>query len=84
MGAMSTDWDKYASPEETRLRASTSGFSPADFAVMALPVRDVRGLAQIVEHDPLPDNRAHTNLTGEKDAEIRLKLTRLCRIVISG
>ncbi len=79
-GAMSTDWNRYSSPEETRNRIS--GLSPEEFAVVALPVSEVRNLGQIVEHDPLPDNRAHSNVIGEKDAEVRLKLTRICKIVI--
>lgn len=80
VGAMSTDWDKYSSPEETRSRVS--GIASGEFAVVALPVGGVRGLGQVVEHDPLPDNRAHANVFGEKDAEVRLKLTRICQIVI--
>ena len=79
-GTMSTDWSKYSSPEETKHRAS--GLPAEEFAVVALPVGAVRSLGQLVEHDPLPENRAHTNVIGEKDAEVRLKLTRICEIVI--
>lgn len=79
-GAMSTDWSKYSSPEETRNRII--GFASDEFAVISLPVGDVRAIGQLVEHDPIAENRAHTNVIGEKDAEVRLKMTRLCRIVI--
>lgn len=81
LGGMSTDWDKYASPHETQLRGT--GLPPAEFAVVALPVGEVRNLEQSVEHDPLPDNRAHTNVVGEKDTEVRLKLARICQVVIA-
>jgi hypothetical protein len=78
-GAMSTDWAKYATPEETRQRAR----NPADNAVVELPVGGVRhGAGQGVEHDPLPDNRAHTNVIGDKTPEARIHLLRLCRLVI--
>jgi hypothetical protein len=79
-GGMSTDWSKYSTPEDTRHRLS--GQPPDEFAVAVLPVGEVRRLGLLVEHDPLPENRAHTNVIGDKDAEVRLKLTRICRIVL--
>ncbi len=78
---MSTDWSKYSSPEETLLRVTHR--PPEEFAVVSLPVGEVRILGQLVEHDPYPDNRAHTNVIGEKDPEIRIKLSRLCRVVFA-
>ncbi len=80
LGGMSTDWGKYSSPQETRLRGI--GHPHGEFAVVALPVGEVRSLGQGVEHEPLPDNRAHTNVVGEKDTEMRLKLARMCQVVI--
>ncbi len=76
---MSTDWDKYSTPEETRQRARV----PNENAVIAFVVREVRGIpGQSVEHAPLPENRAHTNVTGEKGAQVRLMLMRLYRTVL--
>ena len=47
---MSTDWEKYATPEECRDRGRT----PSDNAVIQLKVADVRDIpCQIVEHTPI-------------------------------
>jgi hypothetical protein len=73
-GGMSVDWDRYASAEETRQRARR----PDDNGVIALgvgAVRSVEGLS--VAHGPIPANRAHSQVLGEKDEERRLKLSRL-------
>jgi hypothetical protein len=84
---MSTDWEKYSSPEECRNRAR----NPTDNAVIQLKVEDVRQIPeQIVEHTPIyqpatepPNiNRSHTDVYGEKDAEVRLKLMRIYRMAI--
>ncbi len=84
---MSTDWKKYSSPEACRNRAR----NPHDNAVIQLKVEDVRQIPeQTVVHTPIyqPDaeppniNRAHTDVYGEKDAEVRLKLMRIYRMVI--
>jgi hypothetical protein len=73
-GGMSVDWDRYSSAEETKRRARR----PEDNGVIALAVRAVRlvqGLS--VVHEPVPANRAHSQVLGEKDEERRLKLSRL-------
>jgi hypothetical protein len=71
---MSTDWEKYSSPASTQLRAQR----PAEQAVVALLAGEVRSLpAQVVDHTPQDDNRAHTDIVGAKDEEVRLKFTRL-------
>ena len=79
-GGMPTDWSKYSSPEETRVCASD--LSPQEPAVVALSMGKVRSLGLIVEHDPLLGNRAHTNVIGEEDTKVRLKLTCVCQIVV--
>lgn len=75
--SMSTDWEKYSMPTETRRR----GKRPADNGVISLVVALVRSLSLSVEHDPVnvPGNvnRAHTGVIGAKDTEIRLKLARI-------
>jgi hypothetical protein len=76
---MSTDWQKYANPEYTRSRAK----KPQDNAVIRLVVGEVRQLPnQSVVHTPDSNNRAHTDVFGEKHPEVRVKLARMCRIVI--
>jgi hypothetical protein len=87
-GGMSVDWDKYATPAETRARART----PENNAVISMvvgAVRNVDGLA--VEHEPVQENssdergnplrpnRAHCEVFGEKTTERRVKLSRLWR-----
>lgn len=78
---MSTDWDEYSTPEETRDRAR----KPAKNAVVGMVVRDVREVpGQRVEHTPdvETDNRAHTDVFGEKVQKTQVKLRRIATIVI--
>ena len=79
---MSTDWSRYSSPEETRLRTDRN---PDNYGVVEMIVgvaRSIPGVA--VEHTPRPENRAHTDVFGDKkDQEIRVRLTRACEWVIA-
>jgi len=71
---MSTDWERYSTPSETKERSP----APEDHGVVRLLVRGVRNLpGQTVCHRPEPQNRAHTDVLGPKDEEVRLKLARL-------
>jgi hypothetical protein len=74
---MSTDWNKYSTPTETRGRAKT----PSDNAVAKLSVIGIRAIeGQRVEHTPKNDgerNRAHTDVFGTKTPEVRIKLKRI-------
>jgi hypothetical protein len=88
---MSTDWEKYATPEECRQRASQFGKSPESYAVIQLPVSRTREIpGQRVEHTPIYEpntvppnlNRAHTDVFGEKDEEARLTLMRISSIAL--
>ena len=77
---MSTDWDKYSTAVETRARGPNP---PDEYWVVRMNVGEVRGVpGQTVEHSPLPENRAHTDVIGEKDEEARVKLRRLSVRVI--
>lgn len=85
---MSTDWSKYAAPEQTQRRGLRSG--PEDNAVLALDVGAVRTVpSQTVEHAPIfadsevPDNRAHTEVTGPKNTETRIHYLRIYRMVLT-
>ena len=78
---MSTDWQKYATPQETRRRETQAECN----AVVSLHVGSVRELPeQRVEHTPdvKRENRAHTDVFGEKDEEIRMKLRRIAEVVV--
>jgi hypothetical protein len=77
---MSCDWDKYSTKEESQ-RAR----DPAANGVLEIVTREVRGIeAQIVRHDPdmSRNNRAHSQVFGEKTPEARLKLKRISRWAI--
>ena len=80
-GGMSTEWARYSTPDETRSR----GRVPADNGVVKMHVGTVRGLPnQTVVHTPEKTNRAHTDVLGEKDEEVRLKFCRICSWVIDS
>jgi hypothetical protein len=79
-GGMSVEWSKYSTPADSRQRANR----PSENAIIELLVADVTALPGLaVLHDPIPSNRAHTNVEGEKDAEIRLRLLQCCRVAIA-
>jgi hypothetical protein len=80
---MSVDWSKYATPEDTRLRAR----KPLDNAVIALIVGEIRakvGLA--VHHSPQSENQAHSDVILPEDdedlTEARIKLGRIASFAI--
>jgi hypothetical protein len=76
---MSTDWSQYTTAEATLLRAKNH----KENGVIEMGVGDVRGLPrQRVEHRPISENQAHTDVLGEKDIEVRIKFRRLSRWVI--
>ncbi len=76
---MSTDWNKYSTPGQTRGR----GAKPPDFyyiiKMLVGSVRKIQG--QRVEHTPNPemDNRAHTDVWGEKNEQVRMLLGRIAQ-----
>jgi hypothetical protein len=73
-GAMSTDWSRYSTPEDTLLRHKT----PHANGVIQSQVGAICEIpGQRVEHSLLPENRAHTDVLGEKDVEARLRLYRI-------
>ena len=65
---MSTDWSEHSTAEPTKLRATNLAWKGG---VIQMVVGDVRKLPrQTVEHAPLPDNCAHTNVKGPKKASV--------------
>ena len=80
---MSTNWSKYADAVLTREQATLYGKDPNNYGIVDLSVAAVREIPnQEVEHDPLPENQAHTNVIGEKNEEARLKLKEISDWVI--
>lgn len=76
-GAMSTDWEKYSSPSDTRNRAK----KPTENGIVEMVVGKVSQIPGLrVAHTPdiILRVRAHTDVIGEKskDPEVRVKLKR--------
>ena len=84
-GAMSVNWDKYATAEQTRQRSRKN---PRDNAVLSMPVVGIRLIDSLrVEHTPEQENRAHSDVCGlpadrEQLTEIRVLLLRISEIVL--
>lgn len=75
---MSTDWNVYATPQDTQNR----GKVPQDNAVISLNVGEVKAIPLEVKHSPLSENRAHTDVIGDKKDKypppgVRVKLLRI-------
>lgn len=91
-GAMSTDWSKYATPDDTQQRArkpNVSGVGRLDVGAVRKIGEDT-AFQQIVVHTPiqnsptLPDNRAHTDVRGPKetaDLDVQYQFSELCVLV---
>ncbi len=80
-GGMSTDREKYATAADTRARGRKLASEYGVVQVLAGKVREIP--SQTVEHKPLyPDNRAHTDVLGEKDEEARTLLRRFSSWII--
>lgn len=82
---ISTDWNKYSSPEESRQRA----LDPEKNGIIQVKVESVRQFQNLtINHTPLPSNRAHTTINGLKDykkedqTDIRKRLARLATWII--
>jgi hypothetical protein len=71
-GAMSTNWQKYCSPEQCRAMANR----PEDNGVISLIVHDVRQIPLKVDHTPNYErkDRSHADVSGEKTAKVRVQL----------
>jgi hypothetical protein len=77
---MSTDWSRHSTPETTKLRAANPAWKGG---VIGMVVGDVRKVpSQTVVHAPLPDNRAHTNVKGQKPTQARYLFMRIWRWAI--
>ena len=72
-GGISTDWKKYATPQQAQGRTRI----PSDNGVISLVAGPIRAVPLTVVHEPLDDNQAHTEVFGEKSEEVRVKLRRI-------
>ena len=81
---MSAEWDRYSSPSVARARKG----NPAKFGVIALPGEGIRKIeSQSVEHDPLPEVRAHSLVRGRKGSKhpkIRLAFLRIAVVILKS
>jgi len=74
-GSMSVNWEKYSTAEQCRQSAKSR---PDDNAVLRMNVGKIREVpTQVVLHAPIPDNRAHSEVQGEKTPQVRMLLARL-------
>lgn len=81
---MSTDWAKYSSPTESRMRAE----EPEKNAIFELLVSDIEEIGeQLVKHEPDRErnNRAHTAVYGvtKRPTRIRREYSRIAKLLIS-
>jgi hypothetical protein len=74
---MSTDWEKYSTPEETRRRIDAR-HNPLDYGIVRLNAGNARGIEnQEVKHTPKDYNRSHTDIIGNKTLKIRHKIKKV-------
>ncbi|MCL4296133.1 MAG: hypothetical protein KJ077_10415 [Anaerolineae bacterium] len=77
---MSTDWEKYSTPEQSRQRANSNPQQNGIVSFIVGPLRNELNLEVI--HKPSDDNRAHSLVKGKEvkiqhNTEARLKLLSL-------
>jgi len=73
-GGMSGDWSKYSTVLDTLERATSD---KNDNGVIQLNCGHIRAIPPlIVDHQPEPKNRAHTEVMGKKNTKVRLALLR--------
>jgi hypothetical protein len=78
---MSTDWDWYATPADTQ---NGGRHSATEYAVIALSVIATRAIpSQSVVHKPIPTNRAHTEVFGDKKStEVRERFMQIYQMIV--
>ena len=71
---MSVYWEKYCTPQDVR----SKGQVLADTAVLSMRADKIRGIpGQELVHTPTDDERAHSDVVGEKDPGVRVLFTRI-------
>jgi len=80
---MSTNWSHYADAEVTKMQANLYDKNPDDYGVIDMNVGNVRNIdGQTVIHNPIPKDRAHTDVVGKKTEKARLDFYELSSWVI--
>lgn len=69
-GGMSTDWEKYSTPEQARLRAKKN---PGLNGIVSLVAGELRNIDLKVVHSPTHNHQSHADVIGV-DTESRLLL----------
>lgn len=84
-GKMSTNWSKYSTPSLTREGTS---HPPEDYGVVSFIVYQIRMEKELdklrFEHDPKPENQAHTNINGlQKYENISVEDYRQVQVILA-
>ena len=77
---MSTEWSHYSSAQKTKNRVAklSPPKDPKNYGVINLKVKEVRKISgQTVVHTPLKENRAHTDIKGEKTEKAKVLFSRI-------
>lgn len=81
---LSSEWDRYATPEETRNRVThdcLKNRSPNNYGVISICIAALFGKKIDCEHFPYNYNRSHSHILGDKKSgspKLRLILRDLC------
>ncbi len=78
--SISTDWSNYSTPQETKDRVKCFPIpkDPQNYGVINMKVLKVRNIeGQSVEHSPLNENRAHTDIKGKKSVKEIVQFSRI-------
>jgi len=78
-GGMSVNWERYATAEETKQQARLVNKDPTNYAVVSAIVIRIREIDALrVEHTPIPNNRAHSDVLGPLKSVQKRKKSGLC------
>jgi hypothetical protein len=81
---MSSDWCRYAKPEETRLRTNSNVDANAVIAIIVGKVREVDPWDVVHTPDTDTYNRSHSDITGPEESHprARIEFARAARVVL--
>ncbi|MEP6756573.1 MAG: hypothetical protein ABJA67_13790, partial [Chthonomonadales bacterium] len=78
---MSTNWGKHSTASQCQNEARQEPFK---YAVAELNVEEIRKLPQqTVIHSPLPLNRAHTDVGGDKSEKVRVQYYCIAKVAVA-
>lgn len=77
---MSVDWIRYTTPDKTRARGRKP---PEEYAIVKFTAGQARAIpGQTVVHEPSVNNRAHSEVFGDKTTEVRERFMQVYQIEI--